>query len=185
MMEADPADSSMSTFTRHPITGGNCWENMEKFRRAMSAAIDIKAQGAGRLARHRQIICERTAAEIESCPSKALALGQDNVERTASSFANEWKKLMSRQAVGEICALLRDTSDGTEQMRISQPFAGLLPPGELRRISREASPRLPVPHVQQPEDQHGEENKEAEEYQAALAPLRLERTAPARGGGAA
>ena len=110
---------------------------MEKFRRAMSVAIDIKTEGAARLARQRQIICQHMAAVIEACPSKALALGQDNVERSASSFAGEWKKLFSRQAVGEICALLRDTSDGTEQMRISQPFAGLLPPGELRRISRE------------------------------------------------
>ena len=110
---------------------------MGYFSRAMSAAVDIKTEGASRLARQRRIVCEHTALMIESSPARALALGRDNVERSASSFAGKWKELLSREAVCEICALLRDTGDGTEQMRISQPFAGLLPAGELGRISRE------------------------------------------------
>ena len=104
----------------------------------MTAAIDIKTQGASRLARHRQLVCKRTASMIETSPAHALALGRENVERSASSFADKWKELLSKGAIGEICGLLRDSSDDTEQMRISQPFGGLLPPDELRRISKEA-----------------------------------------------
>jgi len=104
----------------------------------MSIALQIKADGASRLARHRQLVCEHTAAAIEASPDRALALGRTNIERSASSFAAAWRAILAVGSVTEICVLLRDTSDDTEQMRISQPFAGLLAPQELRDISREA-----------------------------------------------
>lgn len=104
----------------------------------MSVATELKAEAANRLARHRQLVCELSADAIESAPVRALALARDNVERSASSFAEAWKNLLLRGSVAEICALLRDTNSGSEQMRISQPFAGLLSSEQLRAISREA-----------------------------------------------
>jgi len=97
---------------------------------------DEKAKGAALLARQRRLVCLHTATAIEADPARALVLGLNNVERIASSFAPAWKSLLLRGAVSEICALLRDASEGTEQMRISQPFSGLLAFEELREISR-------------------------------------------------
>jgi hypothetical protein len=67
---------------------------------------------------------------------QALALGRAYVERIASSFAAAWRTILAVGSVQGICSLLRDTTDDTEQMRISQPFAGLLTPQQLRAISR-------------------------------------------------
>ena len=103
-------------------------------------ALEIKADGARRLARHRQLVCEHTADTIEASPERALALGGVNIERSASSFAEAWRAILAVGSVTKICALLRDDTDDTEQMRISQPFAGLLAPQELRAISREVYP---------------------------------------------
>jgi hypothetical protein len=97
-----------------------------------------KLEGAARLARHRQLVCEHTADAIEAAPARALAVGRDNVQRSVSSFTAAWREILQKGAVPEICALLRDTREGTEQMRISQPFAGLLTTQQLRVISREA-----------------------------------------------
>jgi hypothetical protein len=97
---------------------------------------DLKCEGARRLARHRRMICARTAAAIEFSPVEALALARDNITRSSSSFATEWGDVLSRGVISEICALLRDPTDETEQMRISQPFSGLLGVQELSEISR-------------------------------------------------
>src|SRR4051794_35717443 len=95
---------------------------------------DLKADGAALLAKHRRLVCEHTATAFEANPARALALGRDNVARSASSFAEDWRAILAVGSVSEICSLLRDTTDYTEQMRISQPFAGLLTPRQLREI---------------------------------------------------
>ncbi|MGB8170214.1 MAG: hypothetical protein WCF18_22110 [Chthoniobacteraceae bacterium] len=76
------------------------------------------------------------ATAIEGNATRALALGRNNVERSASTLAGAWQSLLVRGDVVEICAVLRDASEGSEQMRISQPFSGLLAFEELREISR-------------------------------------------------
>jgi hypothetical protein len=102
----------------------------------MSHPTDLKAEAAAQPARHRHQLCVRLADAIAAKPGQALALGKENVERSASSFADHWRVLLSEGNLQAIDKLLRDDTEATEQLRISQPFAGLLTPAELRQCSK-------------------------------------------------
>lgn len=103
-----------------------------------AAATAAKEKGARELALHRHLIGKHTAAAVEANPEAAIRKGLDYFGRSASSFAPRWHELLLRGSIPEICAILRDRTEATEQLRISQPFAGLLSVELLKNIALEA-----------------------------------------------
>lgn len=91
----------------------------------------VKGREAARLAEHRsQAHCLVTDA-VAANPMEALAQAKRDLNKRlrkpsrSQLFAREWKRIVQRGDIEEICFVLRDTSDQTEPLRICHPFAAM------------------------------------------------------------
>ena len=72
--------------------------------------------------------------------SEALQAGKEYVDTflhrrgNGHLFLRQWKKILEVADIAEICAILRDTSDATEQLRLSAPVFRVMPTAERDRI---------------------------------------------------
>ena len=110
-----------------------------------AAALEIKEVEAAKLATHRHLARLAVADAVEADPVKAkeaayhaLAMRLQRETATRPFSEGEWDAILREKTLKEICALLRDSSPQTEQLRICHPFAGLLTQADRLRISRQA-----------------------------------------------
>lgn len=91
-----------------------------------------KSEGARQLASQRANLSARIAAAIESHPAAAFAVAKDNLDYWRAKrggldhFRSGWQRILTEWTPEQVCTLLRDQTESTEQWRISNPFAGVL-----------------------------------------------------------
>ena len=104
----------------------------EKFASFLQAASLLKAK--------RHLISCANADYVATHPNEALKAGREYVETflerrgNGNRFLMQWKDILDFSSVHEICAILRDTSDATEQLRLSAPVFRVMPKVERDRI---------------------------------------------------
>jgi hypothetical protein len=90
----------------------------------------IKAHEAEAFAQHRALAHSRIAGAIEAAPKRAKRYASAILKRRLARqtlshpFAVQWARILEEKSTLEICALMRDTTEKTEQLRLSNPFAG-------------------------------------------------------------
>jgi len=98
------------------------------------------AQEAAKLKLERYLYSCWKANHIEADPEKTLTLAREDIKEAvrrkngAQRFFQEWDRILAKWTVKQICALLRDNTDDTEQLRLCAPFCGKIPDAEIDKI---------------------------------------------------
>lgn len=87
-----------------------------------------KAAGVERMRARQQRVHSRLADYVEAHPN-AIKVGLEKVREqltkplcNAEEFYLEWERILDIESVSYVCAILRDTSETTEQLRACAPF---------------------------------------------------------------
>ena len=105
--------------------------------------IPSKTDGSARLQRHRHLVCMALSEKLRNSPVQVIQKGRENLSRwrgqasprRRNEFWDQWGQMLETWSVGQIIALLQSQGEKQEQLRISNPFAGVLTEEELRHIS--------------------------------------------------